>query len=112
MMDIKVFVDADGDDRLIRVISRDCIERGRTAQEVIDRYNSPDNKAGNFKDMAQIAAEVEREKQGGLFNNVWNGIKKGGGNLIGNIMGVFKPIAQQVPQAKTPKPHRPPLSPC
>ena len=40
MMDIKVFVDADGDDRLIRVISRDCIERGRTAQEVIDRYQS------------------------------------------------------------------------
>lgn len=38
MMDIKVFVDADGDDRLIRVISRDCIERGRTPQEVIDRY--------------------------------------------------------------------------
>ena len=38
MMDVKVFVDADGDDRLIRVISRDCIERGRTAQEVIDRY--------------------------------------------------------------------------
>ena len=38
MMDIKVFVDADGDDRLIRVISRDCIERGRTAQDVIDRY--------------------------------------------------------------------------
>lgn len=38
MMDIKVFVDADADDRLIRVISRDCIERGRTAQMVIDRY--------------------------------------------------------------------------
>lgn len=38
MMDIKVFVDADGDDRLIRVISRDCIERGRTPQLVIDRY--------------------------------------------------------------------------
>ena len=38
MMDIKVFVDADGDDRLIRVISRDVIERGRTAEEVIDRY--------------------------------------------------------------------------
>ena len=38
MMDIKVFVDADGDDRLIRVISRDCIERGRTAEAVIDRY--------------------------------------------------------------------------
>ena len=38
LMDIKVFVDADADDRLIRVISRDCIERGRTAQMVIDRY--------------------------------------------------------------------------
>ncbi len=38
MMAIKVFADADGDDRLIRVISRDCIERGRTPQEVIDRY--------------------------------------------------------------------------
>ncbi len=38
MMDIKVFVDADGDDRLIRVITRDCLERGRTAEEVIERY--------------------------------------------------------------------------
>lgn len=38
MMDVKVFVDADADDRLIRVISRDCISRGRTPQMVIDRY--------------------------------------------------------------------------
>ena len=38
MMDIKVFVDADADDRLIRVTYRDCIERGRTPQMVIDRY--------------------------------------------------------------------------
>lgn len=38
MFDIKVFVDADGDDRLIRVINRDCIERGRTPQMVIERY--------------------------------------------------------------------------
>ena len=38
MMDIKVFVDADGDDRLIRVISRDCVERGRTVEMVIERY--------------------------------------------------------------------------
>jgi uridine kinase len=39
-MDVKVFVDADADDRLIRVIARDCIQRGRTAQMVIDRYQS------------------------------------------------------------------------
>ncbi|MFG6423513.1 MAG: uridine kinase [Paramuribaculum sp.] len=38
MMDVKVFVDADADDRLIRVIARDCVERGRTPQIVIDRY--------------------------------------------------------------------------
>ncbi len=38
MMDVKVFVDADSDERLIRVIARDCIERGRTPQMVIDRY--------------------------------------------------------------------------
>ncbi len=38
MMDVKVFVDADADERLIRVISRDCMERGRTPQMVIDRY--------------------------------------------------------------------------
>lgn len=38
MLDVKVFVDADADDRLIRVIARDCISRGRTPQMVIDRY--------------------------------------------------------------------------
>ena len=41
MMDVKVFVDADADERLIRVIYRDCIERGRTPQMVIDRYIEP-----------------------------------------------------------------------
>ncbi len=38
MMDVKVFVDADADDRLIRVIARDCVERGRTPESVITRY--------------------------------------------------------------------------
>lgn len=38
MMDVKVFVDADADERLIRVIQRDCVERGRTPKMVIDRY--------------------------------------------------------------------------
>ncbi len=37
-MDLKVFVDADGDDRLIRVIKRDIVERGRTIEAVIERY--------------------------------------------------------------------------
>ncbi|MBQ5819017.1 MAG: uridine kinase [Bacteroides sp.] len=38
MMDLKVFVDADADERLIRVIQRDIIERGRTAEDVMKRY--------------------------------------------------------------------------
>ena len=38
MMDLKIFVDTDPDDRLIRVIQRDIIERGRTAEAVMERY--------------------------------------------------------------------------
>lgn len=38
LMDLKVFVDADSDERLIRVIQRDIVERGRTAQAVMERY--------------------------------------------------------------------------
>ena len=37
-MDIKLFVDADDDDRLMRVMARDIIERGKTVQTVIERY--------------------------------------------------------------------------
>lgn len=38
MLDLKVFVDADADDRLIRVINRDIVERGRSVNRVIERY--------------------------------------------------------------------------
>ena len=39
MLDIKVFVDADADDRLGRVINRDIAERGRTVESVLKRYH-------------------------------------------------------------------------
>jgi len=39
MLDIKVFVDADADDRLGRVIHRDIEERGRDVAMVLDRYH-------------------------------------------------------------------------
>jgi uridine kinase len=39
MLDIKVFVDADADDRLGRVIQRDIVERGRTLLKVLERYH-------------------------------------------------------------------------
>lgn len=38
MMDLKVFVDCDSDERLIRNIQRDTIDRGRTVSMVVDRY--------------------------------------------------------------------------
>lgn len=38
MMDLKIFVDTDDDERLIRNIQRDCIERNRTVDMVIKRY--------------------------------------------------------------------------
>lgn len=37
-MDIKLFVDADDDDRLMRVMSRDIVKRGKTVDWVIERY--------------------------------------------------------------------------
>lgn len=38
-MDIKVFVDADADDRLMRIIRRDIEERGRSFTQVLDHYD-------------------------------------------------------------------------
>ncbi len=37
-MDIKIFVDADGDDRLMRIIKRDIEERGRSFLDVLEHY--------------------------------------------------------------------------
>jgi len=38
LFDIKVYVDADADDRLGRVIGRDIIERDRSVSKVLERY--------------------------------------------------------------------------
>ena len=40
MMDLRIFVDCDSDERLIRNIQRDTVERGRDVQMVVDRYLS------------------------------------------------------------------------
>ena len=37
-MNIKIYVDADDDDRLMRIMSRDILERGKTVSSVIERY--------------------------------------------------------------------------
>ena len=38
LMDVKVFVEADSDDRLARNIRRDTVERGRTVNDVLEHY--------------------------------------------------------------------------
>ncbi|MGI6243592.1 MAG: uridine kinase [Prevotella sp.] len=38
LMDLKIFVDTDADERLIRNIQRDTIDRGRTVSMVVERY--------------------------------------------------------------------------
>jgi len=38
LFDLKIFVDAEADERLMRVIKRDIIERGRSVNQVLDRY--------------------------------------------------------------------------
>jgi uridine kinase len=40
LMTVKVFVDAEADDRLSRVLMRDIIERGRDAEVVLTRYHN------------------------------------------------------------------------
>lgn len=39
-LDIKVFVDADADERLMRIIWRDIEERGRSFKQVLDHYST------------------------------------------------------------------------
>jgi len=39
-MDIKVFVDTDSDERLMRIIHRDIAERGRTWESVLRHYQT------------------------------------------------------------------------
>lgn len=38
IMDIKIFVDTDADIRILRRISRDMIERGRTLESIVEQY--------------------------------------------------------------------------
>jgi uridine kinase len=40
LMDIKIYIDADADERLIRRIRRDILERGRSVDSVIQQYTS------------------------------------------------------------------------
>ena len=55
MFDIKIFVHADSDERLIRRLKRDMAERGRDLNEVLNRYQS------NLKPMHEQFIEPTKE---------------------------------------------------
>lgn len=55
MFDVKVYVHADSDERLIRRLKRDMAERGRDLQEVLNRYQS------NLKPMHEQFIEPTKE---------------------------------------------------
>lgn len=38
LLDLSIYIDVDDDERLIRRVKRDCIERGRNMNEVFNRY--------------------------------------------------------------------------
>jgi uridine kinase len=40
LMDIRIFIDADADERLLRRIRRDILERGRSIESVMQQYTS------------------------------------------------------------------------
>lgn len=82
-------------------------------QEVIDAFNSPDNKPGNFKDLAQLNDEYQRgelKKPGiisqalGMFSNVDAGNigreQKMGGMIANMLLGdnMQQPLQTQQPQ--------------
>ena len=39
-MDLKIFVDAGSDERLLRVITRDIVERGHPLEMLVDKYRN------------------------------------------------------------------------
>jgi uridine kinase len=69
LMDIKIFVDTDADERLIRRIKRDTLERGRSLEKVLNRYTQ------TVKPMHQRFVEPSK---------VWADviIPRGGGNDV------------------------------
>ena len=40
LFNIKIYVDTENDERLMRIINRDTVERGRTLEDVLEHYNN------------------------------------------------------------------------
>lgn len=58
LCNMKVFVDAEPDDRVIRIIERDMKERGRSVQDVLDRYDVVKNMHFQFIEPTKRFADI------------------------------------------------------
>lgn len=85
MMDIKIFVDTDADERLIRNITRDIKERGRDVEMVVNRYRKV------LKPMHDQFIEPTKR-----FADII--IPEGGGNTVGieMVCKYIQSIARQI----------------
>ena len=58
LFDIKVFVDAEADERVIRIIKRDIQERGRNIDDVLERYEVVKNMHIQFIEPTKRYADI------------------------------------------------------
>lgn len=58
LCNIKVYVDAEPDDRVIRIIQRDIQQRGRTVQDVLERYELVKNMHFQFIEPTKRFADI------------------------------------------------------
>ena len=84
LMDIKIFVDTDADERLLRRLRRDLLERGRTIDSVMKQY------VETVKPMHEEFVEPSKRWADVI-------IPKGGENLVAIDMVVTK-IREMLPQ--------------
>ncbi|WP_459211981.1 uridine kinase [Aquimarina rhabdastrellae] len=69
MLDIKIYVHTDSDERLIRRLKRDIAERGRDMQEVLERYQT------TLKPMHQQFIDPTKEYADLIVpNNIYNNV--------------------------------------
>ena len=73
LMDAKIFVDADADERLMRRIRRDTVERARSVTSILDQYEA------TVKPMYEVFVEPSKRYADVI-------IPRGGENTIGVTM--------------------------
>lgn len=81
-LDMKVFVDADSDTRVLRRIRRDTIERGRTTESIIKQYES------HVKPMHSEWVEPSKAKADVIINSETGSSQKIAIDMLSNHLRV------------------------